>query len=247
MAKRTLSTDADQGATDLHLLLAGPFVLRDDDDYFRILIPDLMDTHFPPGLTATNNSAELGDGIWTIDPGKPKTKRTVSRVTPEGLPFDEFCCPQPGSSQAYAIIQLPKPDHLFGISGTDAVITPGSDVVETQNKSPFATRAVLVYESVALDEIKISPPLTWIPTNEQPDVTAVGSPDRSVGLLVLDMRPQELPPTDEHARMAYRNMAKMVGVDRYMRQTGSSNMPHLYRGRYNDCGAVLMLVHPPKG
>jgi|GEM_PF-4622742 len=245
---RESSTGADTGAVDLHLLLAGPFVLCDDDDFFRILIPDLMDTHFAPGFTATNNSAELEDGIRTIDVGKPKSKRSTSRVSPEGLAFDEFCCLRSTNSQAYAIVQLPPPDHLFGISGISAVITPGTDGEESP-KRPLATKAVLVYEGVDLSEITISPQLTWVPeAHGEPDVTPVGSALRSVGLLVLDMRPRELQTTDDHARMAYRNMAKMVGVDRYMRKaafSGDPSKPSILHGRYNDCGAALMLVHPP--
>jgi hypothetical protein len=224
---------------DLHLLLAGPFVLYDDTtDHVRILVPDLLDTHYKPGFTATNNSAELDNGVWTLQTGKPG----ASTLKPRGSPFDSICCPVLPSSRAYAVLRVPKPDHLFGISPTDVDIISGSG--STQTGTTFATRAVLVYELVDLDQVTINPHLHWNPTSDQPALEAIGTPDRSVGLLVLDMRPIEVPTDDEHARMAYRNMARMVGVDRYMRQSAGHGGMTTLRGKYNDCGAAMILVTP---
>jgi hypothetical protein len=222
-------------STDLHLLLAGPFVLCDDKDCFRILIPDLMNAHYKPGFTATHNSAELDNGVWKINPGKTQ----AGELEPKGVSLDNFCCSRPSNSRAYAVLELPRPDSLFGIYPTHVKIGSGSKSIS--RKEGFATRAVLVYKSVDLTKVATTPNLKWNPEGgDKPDVDAIGS----VGLLVFDMRPIAVPTDDEHDRMAYRNMARMVGVDRYM-----SAPPHgikIERGKYNDCGAALMLVSPEK-
>ena len=238
-------------STELHVLLAGPFAFRDDedDDFLRVLVPDLMDTHYKPGFTATHNSAELENGIWTLGLGKRKRTSRRSPIKPEGdpfYPFDEFTCPRPSSSRAYAVLKVPKPTNMLGLSPASVAITSPSaseqgDAVRTGD---FATRAILVYDSVDLGQLTVSPNLLWNPTGfgNQPVVKAVGS----VGLLVLDMRPIEVPGNDDHAEMAYRNMAGMLGVDRYMGPDTSGKFK-LLKGKYNDCGAALMLVSSDDG
>jgi hypothetical protein len=238
---------------DLHLLLAGPFVIYDDEDTdsVRVLIPDLMDTHYKPGLTATDNSVELDNGVWTINPGKPQTDAPKSKLKgpplkTEHIPLDTFCCPLPSSFRAYAVLKLPKPDSLVGISPVTAEITSGGeDGTPKQKVDTFATRAVLIYQSVDLGKVTVSPDLVWNPGGGSRPILYPAGP---VGLLVCDMRPIDAPTDDEHARMVYRNMARMLGVDRYMRQLDSmaDGGRNILRGKYNDCGAAMMLVSAPK-
>jgi hypothetical protein len=239
-------------STNLHVLLAGPFVFRSDpdDDFLRVLVPDLMDTHFKPGFTATHNSAELENGIWTLDLGKRKSASPKWPLKPKGdpfFPFDEFTCSRPSCSRAYAVLRLPKPQDMLGLSPTSVEITSpaASEQADRVRKGNFATRAVLVYESVELDQLTITPHMLWNPSGmgNQPVVRAVGS--AGVGLVVLDMRPMVVPTDDEHAKMAYRNMAGMVGVDRYMAQQTGGDF-NIFKGKYNDCGAALMLVSAKK-
>jgi hypothetical protein len=234
-------------STDLHLLLAGPFVFWDvkGKDCFRILIPDLMDTHYKPGFTATHNSAELDNGEFRLSLGGWTAPDWPVQIHP-GSDFDfdrPPCGSMPANTGAYAVLELPRPNCLFAMSPADGEITsPGNQI---KSKS-YATRATLVYESVDLSKLTLNPPLLWHGMGDkQPAVEVIGS----VGLLVLDMRPIEPPTDEEHAMMAYRNMARMVGVDRYMRQFSTvSGAPitrseiNMLKGKYNDCGAALMLV-----
>lgn len=231
----------------LHLLLAGPFVLRDDGDGFRVLIPDLMDTHFNPGFTATNNAAELGNGIWTVSftgyrsAGKPP-------VNTDGHDFDKFWRHRLPCSSAFATVKLPTPDLVYGLSPANALIS--SDTEDLPDPDPqrniFATRAVLIYDSVDPSTIDVTPALNWNSpaTNNKPDVKPIGA---NAAVLTLDMQPLVAPTSEEHAMMAYRNMAKMVGVNRFMRQGSaiSHQERELFKGKYNDCGAPMMLITPP--
>jgi hypothetical protein len=107
--------------------------------------------------------------------------------------------------------------------------------------TPLATKAVLVFQNVDLAKVKLFPQIAWnsegssVPT--YPELTPIDG----VAVLNLGMQPKETPVTDDHARMAYRNMARMVGRDRYMQPcSGGIQTEH---AKYNDCGAILMLVH----
>jgi hypothetical protein len=235
---------------NLHLLLEGPFVLCDDNDKFRVLIPDLMDTHFKPGITATNNALELENGMWTIDLGDPIDDGEEEETEPysgETFKFDEISdFSRPRTCRSYAVLTFTRrPDYYVGISPHTAEIwfseqtSYGLRSVQAPPEGPsdFATRAVLVFESVDLENVRVDPESKWGPSGNQPDIVSIGG----VGLLVLDMKPITVPSTEDHAQMAYRNMARMVGLDRYMQHP-----PVTHLGRYNDCGAIMMHIKAPK-
>jgi hypothetical protein len=228
---------------DLHILLSGPFVLRQDDDCFRILIPDLMDTHYKPGFTASNNSAELDNGVWTVSFDKMKKRNPRDPVKTAGTPLDMFCWPRTQNSSAFATVKLSIPDCVHGLSPADAEISSDTETLGNPQNYTYATRAALIYESVDLSTVKISPPLAWHSPQNGPDLVPLGA----AAQLVLDMQPLQVPTSEDHAMMAYRNMAKMVGVNRFMRQGSAMRSGNsLDRAKYNDCGAALMLVSPPK-
>jgi len=230
----------------LHLLLAGPFVLRDDDDGFRILIPDLMDTHFNPGFTASNNAAELGNGVWTVSFGR-YGGAGKHPVNTDGNDLDKFWRHRLPCSSAFATVKLPTPDLVYGLSPANALISSDTDDLPDPQEDTFATRTVLIYDSVDPSSIVVTPDLNWNSpaTNNKPDVKPVGAANAAV--LTLDMQPLVSPTSEEHAMMAYRNMAKMVGVNRFMRQGSAISDPErgLFKGKYNDCGAPMMLIPPP--
>jgi len=228
---------------DLHVLLSGPFVLRNDEDWFRILIPDLMDTHYKPGFTASNNAAELDNGVWTVSFDKQKKRDPRDPVNTDGTPLDMFCWPRTQNSSAFATVRLPTPDCVYGLSPANAEISSDTDTLDDPPNYTYATKVVLIYESVDLSSVKIFPTPDWHSPQDKPDLVPLGS----AAQLLLDMQPIVVPTSEDHAMMAYRNMAKMVGVNRFMRQgSAMSNIDlNLERAKYNDCGAALMLVSPP--
>jgi hypothetical protein len=229
----------------LHLLLAGPFVLRDDVDGFRILIPDLMDTHFNPGFTATHNAAEVDNGAWNITFNTGEKKRSIRPVKTSGKSFDIFWEPRLKCSSPFATLKLPTPDLVHGLSPANAVISSDTEGLPSPMGDTFATRAALIYDSVDLSSICINPTLKWDSPQQNPDLEVLGSAGAAV--LTLDMQPLVAPTSEDHAMMAYRNMARMVGVNRFMRQGSAMHSAGqaMDKGKYNDCGAAMILISPP--
>lgn len=235
----------DSNWPQLHLLLAGPFVLRDDDDGFRILIPDLMDTHFNPGFTATHNAAELDNGVWTISFDTYGKKESIRPVKTSGKNFDTFWQPRLKCSSGFATVKLPTPDLVHGLSPANAMISSDTTGLPSPAGDTFATRAALIYDSVDPSSIRVNPALAWDSPQKNPDLEVLGSAGAAV--LTLDMQPLVAPTSEEHAMMAYRNMARMVGVNRFMRQGSAMNHAGqaIEKGKYNDCGAAMILISPP--
>ena len=233
----------------LHVLLSGPFVLCNDSDLcFRVLIPDLLDTHFKPGFNASHNSLELENGIWSLNVGQPCTDRVHKEYQVEDgfFPLYTVQTKRPPCSHAYAVVKFSRaPDDIKGLSPTGGDISQGSSASQESAPaaSPFATRAVLVFNSVDLETLNFSPTVAWNPRlpdkEHQPSITAIDS----VGLLTLDMKPLMPPVGEDHARMAFRSMGRLVGLDRYMQPHSLDDA--LRNGQYNDCGAAIILVFDP--
>src|SRR5579864_4395552 len=106
----------------LQVLLSGPFVLCDDSDHcFRVLIPDLLDSHFKPGFTASHNSLELENGIWTLNVGQPCPDRLRKeyQVKDGFFPLYTVQTKRPPCSHAYAVVKFSRlPDDIKGLSPT---------------------------------------------------------------------------------------------------------------------------------
>jgi hypothetical protein len=222
----------------LHILVEGPFVLCDDDKAFCILIPDLLDTHSKPAFVATHNSGVIENGFVIVETGSRK-KRDPGKRVPTNDGFDKFSYARAANHQAYAVVVLlPAPNRIEGISPTSAAISDDGVNEGLKPKSEdYWTRAVLIYDAVDLAELKISHNVKFQPMDNS---TVEGI--NGVGLLGLEMKPLGAA-NDDHAMMAYRAMAKMVGANRYMRPDAMRDP--LERGKYDDCRAALMLVSPP--
>ena len=237
---------------NLQLLLEGPFALRDnsagnDDDCktgtpnctYDIFVPDLLDSHFVPGFQAEGDGLDLptaGKYILAITDYKP------GKTQAKGSPLFD-CCHRSDNmpaSGAYVILNVPKPDEIWGISGVDAIIH--GDGANEGPKS-YCTRAVLRYKNINLDKVSVTG-MGLLKTKEL-GLVPIGSD----ALLYFSMIPNDLP-TVEHGMMAYRAAAKMVGFDRYLEYTLGGNIANRIRvdgigGRQNNCRAVLIKLDPP--
>jgi hypothetical protein len=254
----------DDQTADLQVFLNGPFVLRDDgmdkkDPCFRIMIPDVLDSHQKPGFTATNNAAELDNGVWTISFDRDEKAEQAGRIEFGGsCGLDTFPWPRAKANSAYAILKLPMPNGMFGIAPDSVRITCDTENVgQTGEGLTLATKAILTYSQVILSTIQTDFALSWHPdTNHgRPDLEPAGG----VAILTLDMLPLHVPVTAEHSMMSYRNMAKMVGIhrfmweaepmtvsDRPMRQSdstvGTEKRAIITKAKYNDCGTTLIFI-----
>ncbi len=227
--------------SQLHILLEGPFAICDDNDSVCILVPDLLDSHYKPGLVASNNEAELENGVWALTFGSATTKKakTGVRVPLKGKPIDQVPCTRTSNSEAYAVLVVPRPDYIYGTMPTSASVGPHTLPGEPNPPYPdqYSTRATLVYNSVdlstlAIDNVDFNP-------GQKPDVADIGG----VGLLVFEMLPIGVA-DDNHARMAYRSMARLIGVNRFMYPPPPANSMHLLHAKYDDCRAAVMVVTP---
>lgn len=234
--------------SNLQLLLEGPFALRDNSaaiadslpNTFDIFVPDLLDSHFVPGFQAEGEGLDL--------PMAGKYTLAIKGYTPgsaQGQGSSVFdCCERPDSmaaSGAYVILNVPKPDEIWPISGVDAVIHGNGAAKDTMS---YCTRAVLRYKNIKLGDVS----LTGMGIKSK-TVNLGLVPIGSDALLYFSMIPNDLP-TVEHGMMAYRAAAKMVGFDRYLEYTSCGNTTGAAQfsasgGRQNNCRAVLIKLDPP--
>jgi hypothetical protein len=245
---------------NLHLYLVGPFVLRDDykdsQRFFRVLIPDVMETHNKPGIKTDGGGAVLDNGVWDMTFSNVRNP-SADPVRTDGEAFDTFCWSRSPAASAYAVVRLPQPDCVYGLEAELFDITSDTDGVPGAPRALIATKAVLVYENIDPSGLAFSPEPKW-----HPGPGAGLKNIDGVATMHIEMDPKETA-NDEHDMTCYRNMSKMVGVNRFLRpsQTGTESVPRsnslrairrdprIFRAfehsKYNDCGSGLMLVRPP--
>jgi hypothetical protein len=219
----------------LDLQLEGPFAIchdSDEDDCVRILAPDLLDSHFMPGFVATDNGVDLESGMFSLEI-IPSAKRKMvlcnSKIT-----MDRVECKRRKDPGAYLILDVPKPDEVCLISGTDATIVSPVGAMAAH----YCTRVVLRYYSVT--GVTVHGALVNQDSGGD-SLPLVMTPLGNEAVLVFDMKPKQAPGR-EHAMMAYRAMTGMVGIARYMTPGGGRS---LLRTAHNDCKAALIFAVPP--
>jgi hypothetical protein len=252
------AADAKQ-PSNLQLLLEGPFAIQQfisgQPGKIRILIPKAKN-HFEPGFDADLNQQLLCQGDFSIELGKhnpAKTKEISTESLGHRIAIDTVGIGTLPKSGPYITVLIDSPDEMAPIAPTTVTqIGEGKG-----GAGEYASKVLLRYTGVDPTKVEVKKltggstctvmlnvyaVLPLVPKTFRypwfPDFVPLGSDVR----LLLSMVPSVKDDAyHNHAKGAYKAIAKMLGIQR---KVNFPNPGEMHGGPHNDCRAPQILVRP---